>query len=618
MRLSSVAAVVCTGFLLTFQMLAQVQGTWSTTNLLSPPSPSSPFGLEQNIQVLLTTGNVLVAGGISNGTISKAAQLYAPSKGWTLTGSMEKARYNFAAVVLQSGKVLVEGGLGSDSAILESAELYDPTSRSWSSAGHMSYPRYGHTATLLQNGQVLVTGGCITFPSCTEFAGVSELYDPATNVWTTTKSLNLARAFHTATLLRNGKVLVVGGCIKPKPIATNCLLSPSTTNSSEIYNPNPNPIDVTWTNVAPTSVARYQHAAALLASGEVLVSGGYCGQHCAYSSAEIYHPDPSDPKFNTWTPTPKPMTLAGGRFAHTATTLNNNTVLIAAGKTISYLSASPTATTEIYDVVTGTFQASGLLHQKRNNQTASRLKSGQAMVVGGDYFGNPLSTAEIYTPLTLSICQGLKTACPQSPLSLSFGPEQIGLTSTAQTVTVTNVSHGSVTLTVTTSGDFALSHTCPATLASNKSCTISVTFKPTTTGTRIGAVTLHDSSLGNPTQTIALTGTGQKYAIAFTPPSLTLPSVAPRSFSPPASATVTNDGSAPLTISKITITPADGTFKQTNDCPLTLDVGHTCTIQVVFHPPGSGTTYSETLQILDAKGNPYNLTGLSLIGTSTD
>ena len=339
MRLRSIAAVVCAGFLLTFQMLAQVQGTWSTTkgNLLSP--------LELNTQVLLTNGNVLVAGGTNLTNVLNTAQLYNPNTGlWTATGSMEAARESFAAVALANGKVLVEGGVGSGGAILATAELYTPSTGKWTPAGAMSVARYGHTATLLQNGKVLVTGGC-TSASCTPVTGVTELYDPTTNTWTTTTRLNLARANQTATLLHNGKVLVVGGT------------TGSATKSCELYDPTAK----TWTTVASTSVPRYQHAAALLASGKVLVSGGYCGR-CAYSTAEIY-----DPTANAWTPTGN-MTL--GRFAHTATTLANNTVLIAAGGTFHGLTYLPTASTEIYDVVTGEFKATGSLNQWRISQTA--------------------------------------------------------------------------------------------------------------------------------------------------------------------------------------------------------------------------------------------------------
>jgi N-acetylneuraminic acid mutarotase len=151
-------------------------------------------------------------GGVdNNGNLLASAEVYSGGPGtWTLTSSMAEARELFPAVVLSGGKVLVSGGLGASSAVLGAAELYDPVTGAWWPAGSLSVARFGHTATLLQNGQVLVAGGCAT-STCSSDTSVSELYDPTSNSWSTTGSLNTARSYHTAVRLQTRKVLVIGG-----------------------------------------------------------------------------------------------------------------------------------------------------------------------------------------------------------------------------------------------------------------------------------------------------------------------------------------------------------------------------------------------------------------------
>src|SRR6185436_9740079 len=91
---------------------------------------------------------------------------------------------------------------------ISSAELYDPATGTWSLTGSLNGARYQHTATLLNNGKVLVEGG---FDINNLPTSSAELYDPATETWTNTGSLNIVRSNESATLLNNGKVLVAGG-----------------------------------------------------------------------------------------------------------------------------------------------------------------------------------------------------------------------------------------------------------------------------------------------------------------------------------------------------------------------------------------------------------------------
>ena len=132
-------------------------------------------------------------------------------------------------------------------------------------------------------------------------------------------------------------------------------------------------------------------------------------------------------------------------------------------------------------------------------------------------------------------------------------------------------------------------------------------------GTQNSPVTLKDNCPGSPKQTIALTGTGETGALGFTPASLNLGSVMV-GLSSTQSATLTNDGVAPVNITGIAISPAGGTFTQTNNCPATLNVQQTCIFQIVFTPPDV-FTYNATLSVSNSANGPANL---ALTGTGLD
>ena len=551
---------------------AQLQGQWTSTG-------SMQSARELNAQVRIAAGKVLsIGGGDNSGNILNSAELYNPASGkWALTGSMAEARGSFPAVVLTNGKVLVSGGVGTGNVILANAELYDPTTRTWSSAGSLSVARAAHTATLLPGGKVLVAGGCTTTPCTT--TDVSELYDPTTNTWSTTGSLNTARSFHTAVLLKTGKVLVVGGF---------------ETSSCELYSP----ATGTWTIAASTAVDRYRSTTTLLSDGKVLVAGGANGS-APMNSAEVY-----DPAANTWTSTP---TMVSGRYAHTAALLTDGTVVLAGGfgQSIScgkdctgYI---PFAKAEIYNETTGKFTTTTSLNQALADHSMTLLSNGRALESGG--LGTTAtccvveSTASFYTPLSLTF----------SDPSLNFGLLQIGLTSPPQTVTVTNVSSHSVNFkSIAASGDYFQSHTCPPTMKAGENCTITITFTPNEPGTRPGAVTLKDNSPGSPTQTISLTGTGETLALGLSPASLNFGNILVGS-SASLSATLTNDGSASVDLTGFAVSPADGTYGLTsNNCPATLSVQQTCTLQITFTPPDV-FTYKATLSVTNSAGAAASL-----------
>jgi hypothetical protein len=83
----------------------------------------------------------------------------------------------------------------------------------WVPTGNLDWAREGHIATLLHDGTVLVHGGQLRGTDSTTTLSTAELFDPGTGTWALTGSSIYQRSFHTATLLQNGKVLVVGGLV---------------------------------------------------------------------------------------------------------------------------------------------------------------------------------------------------------------------------------------------------------------------------------------------------------------------------------------------------------------------------------------------------------------------
>jgi hypothetical protein len=198
-----------------------------------------------------------------------------------------------------------------------------------------------------------------------------------------------------------------------------------------------------------------------------------------------------------------------------------------------------------------------------------------------------------------------------SKTSLSFGNQAVGTTSLAQSFTLTNTGNASLNInSVLASGDYSAS-TCASSLAPNGVCTISVTFKPTTTGTRTGAVTISDNAGGSP-QTVTLTGTGTSTgtpAVSLSATSLTYGTIRVGRNSATKSVTLTNTGTAALSLTSIA---ASGDFRQTNTCGTSVSAGKNCKISVTFTPTATGTRTGAITITDNASGSPQKV---SLTGT---
>ena len=247
---------------------SQAPGTFASTG-------SMTTGREDHSATLLKDGRVLIAGGLGNGDLAllASAELYNPTTGrFTATGSMTTARAYQTATLLADGRVLVAGGADSTGQYIASAELYDPTAGTFSPTGTMTMFRADHTATLLPDGQVLIAGGMGGPPGLEYLPTLApaELYDPTTGTFSATGSTRAGRSSQTATLLSDGRVLIVGG---------------ADTVAGELYDPNTGTFGPAG---SMTYFPNSDFSATLMSDGRVLIAGGLGGG--AVASAELYRP----------------------------------------------------------------------------------------------------------------------------------------------------------------------------------------------------------------------------------------------------------------------------------------------------------------------------------------
>ncbi len=349
---------------------------------------------------LLPDGTVLVTGGWIHFYTIASAELYdLTTEKWSSTGSLQTPRDDHTATLLRNGKVLVVGGRNLTESkprqrfVYASAELYDPATKTWSTAGRMQTERMAHIATLLPDGRVLVVGGLAQRGNA---ATSAEIYDPTTEKWSITGSPQTHVV--ASSLLDNGKVLGVGDDLKPKSKA------PAT--SAELYDP----ATGVWTRTAPPlvhlpSAPEGYYRTTLLHEGHVFLTEFFSKRLNSSPpvKAELY-----DPAAGTWTETGKEIK---GRFAATTTLLPDGSVLICGGKypygntlprTGLPFNAIPVGeTAEVYLAAIGSWIKAGNPATARFHHTATLLPNGKVLIAGGESYdnkdgGGPTTACELY------------------------------------------------------------------------------------------------------------------------------------------------------------------------------------------------------------------------------
>lgn len=302
---------------------------------------------------LLPDGKVLIAGGMRrNQDFYKSAELYDPAPGrFQSTGEMNQRRVGHIAVLLPSGKVLIAGGWVGKAGT-DSAELYDPASGKFTAiAAKMTTPRGRPSATVLANGDVLIAGG---ERRDNESLATAEIFHLKTLSFQPTGAMHHARISHTATLLKDGRVLFAGG------------YADGVASSAELYDPSSG----TFTETGSLGVARCKHTAGLLPNGTVLIAGGSdsWGWNGNLSSAEIY--DPHTGKFTATSP------LNDSRFK-----LPDEAVRLPSG---GLLIAGGSKEVEVFDPASGKFiLVAGQMNDKWHYMSETELGDGSVLLAGG-------------------------------------------------------------------------------------------------------------------------------------------------------------------------------------------------------------------------------------------
>ena len=338
----------------------------------------------------------VVATAASDPSKTATAPVSVATSGFRVTGSMGTARSDHIATLLANGKVLIVGGDAS-------AELFDPASEMFTPTGTMTTLRYGPTATLLANGAVLITGGFGPGTSKLPRLSSAELYDPESGTFTSTGSMAVGRILHTATLLSDGRVLIAGGTDASGG-------GGAATASTELYDPSTG----TFTLTGSMASERADHTATLVASGEVLIVGGWNGH-----AADAADDPPWDPlSAELFQSTSGSFTASGSmsttRIGHSAIRLDSGKVLVLGGvPSLQNVHQQPPDPqyAEIYSP-TGTFSSAGNLTLSRTNYTATLLTTGMVLTAGGEQSGIAVPSAELVDPATgtLSATGGLVIA----------------------------------------------------------------------------------------------------------------------------------------------------------------------------------------------------------------
>ncbi|WP_437931502.1 kelch repeat-containing protein [Sorangium sp. So ce291] len=262
-----------------------------------------------------------------------------------------------------------EAGGGAGGASPGGCDIAPSGSARWEQGAPMAVARTQHTATLLRSGKVLVVGGIGNENGGSDLAS-AELYDPCEDTWSPAGALAQARDGHSAVPLSDGRVLVVGGVFEGWSVET-----------AEIYDPSSS----SWSPAEPPP-GRGQ--AIGLDQGLVLLVGSDIDDN----TTGLY-----DPAHDTWLPTGVNEHL---RWGYAMTLLLGGKVLISGGFSVEPFTPA-VLDAEVFDPATEAWSPAGTMGRMRNGHAPVRLPSGRVLVSGGYPEApspTPPASTELYDP----------------------------------------------------------------------------------------------------------------------------------------------------------------------------------------------------------------------------
>ncbi len=327
--------------------------------------------------ITLPSGKVVVFG---SSDYTNVTDVFDPNtNSFTRVGNMNRGRHRFGAALLSNGKVLAIGGMYSSGATyysIATVEIFDPVTETWSYTGSLNVARENPVVVVLNNGKVLVTGGMMRAPGTTYLAS-AEIYDPDTGTFTYVNSMPQARGSATGALMSNGNVFVAGGYNS----------SNGQMKSAVIYNPTLN----TWTSISSQMNSLHSEGGAvtlLLQDGRMLIAGGWS------PSLGVWTIDIYNPTTNSFVAAANLPQFSHGRGGITGHVRSDGVVVFFGGSSGDGAMAD---TAVLYDPTSNTMATEGnVMRWSRYNHASTVLNDGRILIIGGDYFNS--TAADIYSP----------------------------------------------------------------------------------------------------------------------------------------------------------------------------------------------------------------------------